>query len=286
MSEALGDVLIFSMVTLAGVVTFYPFFYVLIGSVSPITDLLQGRFLLYPSKLSFSAYAAVLRNDLLPTAYRNTIFITVVGTALSMAVSLMGAYVISRRYLPGRVIMTLYLVFTMLFYGGLIPTFLTVKAVGLLDTIWALILPSCVSVYNTIVLRNFFASIPDSLEESAVLDGARPFVVFTRITLPLSKAAIATISLFYAVSYWNAFFHAVIFINRRDLWPLQLLLRETLISGRMSELFPYVDADNLNPPTQVMELALIVVTIVPILFIYPFLQRYFAKGVLMGSLRE
>jgi putative aldouronate transport system permease protein len=232
-----------------------------------------------------SAYAAVLRTPLLPTAYRNSIFITVVGTSLSMAVTLTGAYTISRRHLPGRLGMTLFLVFTMLFYGGLIPTFLTVKAVGLLDTVWALILPTAVSVYNTMILRNFYMSIPDSLEESAVIDGARPFIVFVRIVLPLSKAAVATVSLFYAVAYWNAFFEAVIYINRRTLWPLQLLLRETLIAGRMSELFPYVDPDNLNPPTQVMELALIVVTIVPILLVYPFLQRHFAKGVLMGSLK-
>lgn len=283
-AERVGLGINFLVVTFLGFITLYPFYYIVIGSVAPISDLTSGRFLLLPSKVSFDAYGLVLKNPLVPSAYLNTIFITVVGTAISMFLSITGAYVLSKKYLPGRIPLTFLLVFTLLFNGGLIPTFLTVKAVGLLDSIWALILPTSVSVYNTVVMRNFFMKIPPSIEESVSLDGANHVTILTKIIIPLSTPVIAAISLFYAVTYWNSFFNAVIYINDRRLWPLQLVLREVLIQGRTDELMNLIE-ENINIPTEVIKRALIVVTVVPILMVYPFLQKFFVKGLVMGSVK-
>jgi putative aldouronate transport system permease protein len=213
----------------------------------------------------------------------NTIFITVVGTAISMVLTTLGSYVLSKKYLPGRKTITLFVVFTMLFGGGLIPFYMTVRSLGMIDTIWALIFPSAISSYNMIIMRNFLMTIPASIEESAQIDGARHFRILLRIYLPLSLPVMATITLFYAVGYWNAVFNAIIFLNKQDNQPVQVILREVLIQAR-SDLLQFEDF-RLNAPVETVKMALIVVTVAPIIMIYPFLQKYFVKGVLVGSIK-
>lgn len=263
-------------------VTVYPFYYVLVGSVSSVGHLMSGKFIWYPDTLDFGSYKRILWNSRTLNAYGNTLFIVLAGTAISMVLTTLGAYVLSKRYLPGRTAMTLFVVFTMLFNGGLIPTYLTVRAVGLLDSIWALIWPVAISAYNMVVMRNFLFSIPISLEESAQLDGASHMVILWKIFIPLMAPVLATITLFYAVSYWNAFFNATIYINSQEKWPVQMILREVLIQSR-SDLM--VVEDEAKLAAENMKMALVVVTVLPIIMIYPFLQKYFVKGVLIGSVK-
>lgn len=274
------DALIYLVLLFISLATLYPFYYIFIGSFSPITDLISTKLLLWPSSIDLNAYRTVLSNRLIPQAYKVTIFVTIVGTTLNMVFTIMGAYVLSKKFLPGRSAMTLMIVITMLFNGGLIPTFLTVKSIGLYDNVWALVIPGLISTYNMIVLRNFFMQIPSSLEESATIDGCSYTGTLVKIILPLSLPALATISLFYAVGNWNSFFNAVIYINKQDLWPLQLLLREMLLKSTNDML-----RDNNLPPTETVKMAMIIVVVFPILIVYPFLQKYFVKGMLVGSVK-
>ena len=264
-------------------VTLYPFWYICVGSVSSIAHILKGNFLIWPDGLSLEAYRFVLANPRIPNAYRNTIFITLVGTMISMALTTIGAYVLSKPYLPGRKVMTMFIVITMLFGGGLIPFYLTVRSLSLIDSIWALIVPTAISTYNMIIMRNFLMAVPASIEESAQIDGARHMRIMTRIYLPLSMPVIATVTLFYAVGYWNSFFYATIFLNKPDYQPIQVLLREVLILSR-SDLLQFEDF-RLNIPTETVKMALVVITVMPIIAVYPFLQKYFVKGVLVGSIK-
>ena len=282
-AEWLFDGMIWFVMFFVVLVTLYPFWYICVGSVSSIAHIMRGNFLVWPDQFSLQTYRFVLANPRIPRAYLNTIFITVVGTGISMVLTTMGSYVLSKKYLPGRKVLTLFVVITMLFSGGLIPFYLTVRAVGLIDTIWALIFPSVISSYNMIIMRNFLMTIPASIEESAQIDGARHFTILTRIYLPLSLPVLATITLFYAVGYWNAVFNAIIFLNKPDYHPLQVILREVLIMAR-SDLLLFEDF-RLNIPVETVKMALIVITVAPIIMIYPFLQKYFVKGVLMGSIK-
>ncbi len=264
-------------------VTLYPFWYICVGSVSSIAHIMDGNFLIWPDQFSLNTYNYILVNPRIPLAYRNTLFITVVGTGLSMVLTTMGAYVLSKQYLPGRRAMTLFVVVTMLFSGGLIPFYLTVRALHLIDKIWALIIPSAISTYNMIIMRNFLMAVPGSIEESAQIDGARHLTILTRIYLPLSMPVMATVTLFYAVGNWNAFFNAIIFLNKPTYQPIQVILREVLIMSR-SDLLQFEDF-RMNIPTETVKMALIVITVAPIIAIYPFLQKYFVKGVLVGSIK-
>ena len=281
--EWLFEIIIWVIMLFVVIVTLYPFWYICVGSVSSIGHIMKGNFLLWPDQFSLSTYRYVLANPRIPRAYMNTIFLTVVGTAISMVLTTLGSYVLSKKYLPGRKTLTLFVVFTMLFGGGLIPFYMTVRSLGMIDTIWALIFPSAISSYNMIIMRNFLMTIPASIEESAQIDGARHFRILLRIYLPLSLPVMATITLFYAVGYWNAVFNAIIFLNKQDNQPVQVILREVLIQAR-SDLLQFEDF-RLNAPVETVKMALIVVTVAPIIMIYPFLQKYFVKGVLVGSIK-
>lgn len=263
--------------------TLYPFYYVLVASITNIAHVMSGEILWYPKSIDFAAYEAVISNPLIPETYMNTIFITVFGTLISLVLTIIGAFVLSRRNLPGRNLFTMILVITMLFDGGLIPFYLTVNNLGLMNTRWALIIPLCGNVYNMIIMRNFFLTIPPALEESATIDGCGPVKTLIKIILPLSLPSIATIALLFAVYYWNSFFYGVMFIHSNKLWPIQVLLREILTQGRMQELM--VEENELNTPTETMKMAMIIITTLPILCLYPFLQKYFVKGMLMGSIK-
>jgi putative aldouronate transport system permease protein len=193
------------------------------------------------------------------------------------------AYALSRKYLHGRGIFNFIVVFTMLFSGGMIPSFILVQSLGLIDSLWALILPSAISAYNMIIMRNFFQGIPDSLEESAKMDGCSDWGVFFRIILPLSLPSIATISLFYAVSYWNTYQSAILYINDSAKWPIQVLLRQiVIVSSGMNADAASVDV---VPPAQSVKMAVIVVATLPMLIAYPFVQKYFVKGAMVGSVK-
>ena len=281
-ADRIFDIVNYTFMFLVILLTVYPFYYILVGSFSPISQIISGKVLLWPEEFRLAAYQTVLRNPLIPRSYFNTIFITVVGTFISMVLTLMGAYVLSKKYLPGRSFLTLMVVITMLFNGGLIPTFLTVKALGFGNTLWVLIIPSAITAFNMIVMRNFMASIPPSLEESASIDGASQFTMLIKIYIPLSMPVIATIGLFYAVGYWNAFFNAIIYLSDSNYWPIQVVLREALVAGRADNLLR--DSD-ISAPTETVKMALIIITVLPILFVYPFLQKYFVKGMLMGSIK-
>ena len=264
-------------------VTLYPFWYVLVGSFSSVGHLIKGGFVLWPDGIHLDAYAQVFRNDMIPTAYRNTLIITIGGTLLSMILTILGAYVLSLKNLPGRKFITMFFVFTMLFSGGLVPTYLVVSGLGLIDTLWALVLPSAISTYNMVLMRNFFQSVPDSLYEAASIDGENMVGYLFHFLLPLSGAAIATITLFYAVGYWNDYFKSLIYIRDNKLWPMQTVLRQALQTSQFNNMM-YEDAAQTLAPESLKD-AMIVVTVLPVLCIYPFIQKYFVKGVMVGSLK-
>ena len=271
------------VMTFVLVVTLYPFWYVVVGSVSSMAHLIKNGFVLWPDGLHLDAYEQVFRNDLVPVAYRNTLIVTLGGTALSMLLTILGGFVLSLKKLPGRVFFTFFFVFTMMFGGGLVPTFLVVSRLGMIDTLLALIVPGAISTYNMILMRNFFESVPESLYEAASIDGETlPGYVF-HILLPLSGAAIATITLFYAVGYWNDYFSSIIYIRNNRLWPIQTVLRQVLQTAQMNNMM-YDDAKKGVAPETLKD-AMIVVTMIPILCVYPFVQKHFVKGVMIGSIK-
>lgn len=259
----------------------YPFWYLIVGSVSSTAHIYSGKFLLWPDQLNLGSYQTMLSNGKVVRAFFTSLFVTIAGTAVSMTLTFMGAYVLSKPYLPGRTVMTMYLVFTMLFGGGLIPFYLLVKSVKLVDTVWSLIIPTCISTYNLIIMRNFLMTIPITLEEAARMDGANHFYIMTRLYLPLSAPVLATVTLFYAVGYWNSFFYATIFLNNSRYWTLQVLLREFINAASEAAL----DSANGAIITENAKMALIIITSVPIIVVYPFLQKYFVKGMLVGSVK-
>ena len=212
------------------VIMIYPFWYVVVCSFSSLSHIQNSTFILWPDGIHLESYQQVFRNELVPNAYLNTIFITVVGTVLSMLLTIIGAFCLSRRNLPGHTAMTAFVVFTMLFNGGLIPSYLLVRQLKMINTLWSVIVPTAVNTYNMIIMRNFFSAVPPELEEAATIDGASQRQYLLRILLPLSGASIATITLFYAVDYWNAYFYSLIYITKREMLPMQAILRQVLMT--------------------------------------------------------
>ena len=264
----------------------YPIAFVLGRSFMSEAERAVRPLALVPRDLSMSAYEFIFaRGSYVRSAYFITVSRTVVGSLSSLFFSSLMAYVLSRREYPIRVPVTFMVVFTMWFQGGLIPNFLLIRALGLTNNFLVYILPGLISAWNMLILRNFFMSIPDTLHESARMDGANDWTIFIRIVLPLSSAALATIGLFYAVSQWNAWFDAMMFNSRRSLWPMQLFLREIVVNAQAAT---FSDASSMSerlPPAESVQMATIVVATVPILCLYPFLQKYFVKGVMVGSIK-
>lgn len=270
------------------VICVYPILYVVFASLSDASALMRHGGLLWHS-LGFStdAYVEVLKNRMLLVSYKNTLIYLVVGTSISLVLTTMGAYVLSRRDVKIKKLLNLMVIVTMFFSGGLIPLYLTVRSYHMLDTIWAVVLPSAVSTWNMIVMRTSFQAIPGSLEESAIIDGAGEFTVLIRIVLPLSKAILAVMVLFYGVANWNSWFQAAIFLRDREMFPLQLYLREVLINSSTDAMMSGnagAAADRMAI-SETIKYATIVVSTLPILCIYPFLQKYFVKGVMVGALK-
>ncbi|MGZ0151108.1 carbohydrate ABC transporter permease [Kribbella sp. WER1] len=265
-------------------VVIVPFVGVISTSVAPNKQINEsGGLVLLPKSVNFRAYESLFAGGVVTRALLVSIFVTVVGTLLSLTVSCLLAYALSRPgFSAGRPIL-LVVLFSMLFSPGIIPLYLTVKGVGLLDSIWALIVPTMISAFNVVVLRAFFMNLPGEITESARIDGAGELKTFSYIVLPLSKAVLSVIGLFYAVAYWNAFFSALLYLNDSKLWPLQLVLRTYVIND--TQLGSAELGTELLPPQASIQMAILVVSIVPILIIYPFLQRHFAKGVLTGAVK-
>ena len=267
----------------------YPMWYVVMAAFSDPARFVSHTGLLWlPEGFSLSGFKMVLRTASIATGYANTIFYVVVGTALNILLSSMGAYVLSRRKLYIRRFLSLAIVFTMYLSGGLIPFYLTVRNMGLYNTRLALILPVAINTWNLIVMRTSMAQVPDSLEEAAKIDGANDFVILFRVILPVIKSTLAVMVLFYAVQHWNSWFNAMIFLQDRSKYPLQLFLREILLSGSMSDIAAGSTGEDVNNvlTMNMLKYCTIVVSTLPILCIYPFLQKYFAKGVMIGSVKE
>ena len=266
----------------------YPFMHVIFASFSDAGKLMQhSGMLFYPQGFSVAAYGEVLRNKMIAITYKNTLIYLLLGTAVSMILTVMGAFVLSRRDVMIKKFLNVVVVITMFFSGGLIPFYLTVKAYGMLDTIWCLILPGAVSTWNMIVMRTSFAGIPKGLEEAAEVDGANELVILLKVILPLSGAILAVMVLFYGVGIWNAWFNASIFLRKRELYPLQLYLREVLINSNTDSMLLNNAGSNTDRMaiSETIKYSTIVVTTLPILCVYPFLQKYFVKGVMVGALK-
>ncbi|MEC1291066.1 carbohydrate ABC transporter permease [Bacillus mojavensis] len=267
-----------------GAITILPFLYIIAGSFATEAELAQRSFFIFPKTFTLDAYRYVFSTPTFIRSMGVSIFITVVGTAVQLFFTFTMAYPLSKRHVKGRNLLLNLVIFSMLFSGGMIPTYLVVKSLGLLDSYWALILPMAINPFNLIIIKNFFQQLPRELEESAKIDGCSEIGVFWRIALPLSKPVIATFALFYAVGIWNDFFHALLYINDSAKWPLQMVLRQVTILSDLTA----TNGDTMQntiPPEQGIKLAVIVIATIPILAVYPFLQKHFAKGMLIGSVK-
>lgn len=270
------------LLSLIALATLYPFLYVLSASISSPEAVVTGEVLLFPKNLTIEAYQAVFAEKEVWSGYANTIFYTVVGTLTSMAFTICGAYALSKKRLFGRTFFNMLISFTMVFQAGMIPTYLNFRDLDLLDTRTGIILGFAITTYNVIILRAFFQSIPEEIEEAARIDGASEAGVLFRVVLPLSKAAIATITLFYAVSRWNGYFWAMILLKDTDKIPLQVLLNRLVVQMKPSDTMLMDSAFSIG---ETIIYATIIVAVIPIVIVYPFIQKYFVKGVMIGSLK-
>ena len=281
------DIMNFIILTICFLVVAYPLYFVVIASVSDPVEVNAGRVILYPVKASLDGYRRILEYESFFSGYRNTLVYTVVGTLVNMLVTVPAAYALSRKDLAGRNIVMMMITFTMVFSAGRIPEFLHIRNLGLIDTMWALILPTAVSTWNLIVARTFFQqSIPDDLLEAAQLDGATNAQFFVRIVLPLSKSILAVLILFYAVGHWNKYQDALYYIRTDDKRPLQLVLRSILFENSMGDMVE--DASNLAAQQRLGDLSkygIIIASSLPLMILYPFLQRYFIQGVMIGAVK-
>lgn len=270
--------------TAFSVIMILPFIYVIAGSFATELELATRDFFLWPRQFSFASYKYIFSTNTFVRSLFITICVTMTGTLVQLFLSVVFAYPLSRKNLQIRNIIMNFVVFAMLFSGGMIPTYLVVKNLGLLDTYAALILPIAINPFNLIIIKNFFQGLPVELEEAAKIDGANEVDILARVFLPLSKPMMATMALFYAVSTWNDFMNPLLYINDSSKWPIQLLLRQINMSASSSGALADYDPA-VVPPEQGIKFAVIIVATLPILFFYPFLQKYFTKGVMVGSVK-
>lgn len=283
------DVVLLVILGLLALITLYPFYQVLIISVSNTVSYAQHPLYLLPYEFDTLGYRTIFHDKAFFTSLGVTLFVTIVGTALNMLLSVAGAYALSRKTLIGRNVILSLIVFTMLFNGGVIPTYLVVKDLGLVNNIWVMVLPSAISTYYLIIMKNYFVSLPSSLLEAAKLDGANEVTILWRIIIPISMPFIATFFLFYAVERWNEWYQAYLYINKTEIQPLQIYLRNVLInmSNNLSSIAKQMmQSHTQRVSSQAIQMATIVVTTVPILCVYPFVQKHFVKGIMVGGIKE
>jgi len=284
----LFDIFNYALLALIGFVCLYPFLFVVFASFSDPSEFLKHDFVLlwWPKGFSLEAYELVFDADLI-TGYINTLIYVIGGTAISMVLTILGAYVLSRKNYLFKKPLTVVILFTMYFGGGIVPFYLWLQDLNLIDTRWAILLPMALSTYNMIVMRTAFSSVPDSLLEAAKLDGAGEFTCLMRIVVPLSKSTILVVMLFYAVARWNEWLPAAMFLRSRELYPLQIFLRETLLTSSADAMVATGgDSGSKLALSETIKYATIVVSTLPILVIYPFIQKYFISGMMVGGVKE
>ncbi len=295
------DACVYLFLSLVILVTLYPILNIFATSLSSSVAVERNLVTFYPRDLTWRAYEMIFENDIIPRSFMNSIWYTVVGTAVSLVLTLLMSYPLSKKRLPMRRFYTIILVITMFISGGLVPTFLLVNSLGLYDSFFAMILPGAISTYNVMVMTSFFRGLPDELEESAMLDGANDVTILLRIIIPLSTASIATIGLFYAVGRWNDWFSAMIYLKSTKKFPLPLILRELILENKLEDMMnlggnagnlgagknlSVMRDENMKTVTaDTLKYATLFVSMVPMMVIYPFVQKYFVKGVMIGSLK-
>lgn len=282
------DVVITVILGLMALAAVFPFYRVVLLSFADTASYANHPMYLLPYSFDLTGYKALVDDPMFFKSVGVTLFITVVGTSLNMVLSVMGAYVLSRRYLMGRKLFLNMIIFTMLFGGGLVPTYLVIKSLGLINTVWAMILPCGISTYYLIIMKNYFLSLPESLLEAARLDGANEYHILVDVVLPISLPFMATFILFYAVERWNEWYLANIYINKAALYPLQTYLRNVLMSmsNTLNDIAKQFMQDKGKVNTTAVQMATIVIATVPILCVYPFVQKHFVKGVMVGGIKE
>ncbi len=265
-------------------ITLYPFLFILSASISETGALGRGEVWLLPIGLNLEAYKLVMNDPKIWSGYYNTIWFVGIGTTINILMTTLTAYPLSRKKFGARNVLMMFIAFTMFFSGGLVPSYLLVKTLGMINTRWAIVIPAAISTYNLIIMRTFFESIPESIHESATIDGCPEFKILLRIFLPLSLPVMAVMVLFYAVAHWNSYFSAMIYLNDEDKYPLQLWLRKILIQYEQNDILHDI-TEGRDVVGQSVRYATIIVSTVPILLVYPFLQKYFVKGVMIGAIK-
>lgn len=283
LGEKIWQAIVYFILGILALLCLLPFLYVVAVSVTPESEVVRKGIVIIPESFTFLAYKEVFISHGIGQAYKITLFRTIVGTALNVLFTVLAAYPLSKKYLPGRSTFLIFIVFTMMFSGGLIPTYLLIRSLGLLDSPWVLIIPTLISAFNLVIIKGFFEQLPAEIEESARVDGASELQALWRIILPLSLPVLATISLFYAVGHWNSYFDAIVYLNDANLMPLQVVLRNILLNIASESAESMANSGTVSKFA--VQMAAVVVTTVPILIVYPFMQKHFTKGVLMGSIK-
>lgn len=284
--ERLFNVIVYAIAAVIIAIVMYPLLFVVSASVSDPARVLNGEMWLLPKGLTLEAYTNILHNERIWIGYRNTIIYAAAGTAINIVMTVLAAYPLSRPDLPGRKMLMLIITLTLFFGGGLIPTYLLVKELGMVNTMWSLIVPGAISTYNLIVMRTYFqSSIPWELQEAAHIDGCSNWRLLQSIILPLSKPILAVMVLFYAVGHWNSFFNALIYIRNEELYPLQLILREILMISQSDAIDGNVGLEDKILLAESIKYAVIIVSSLPVWIMYPLVQRHFVKGVMIGSIK-
>nr|WP_308628310.1 carbohydrate ABC transporter permease [uncultured Eisenbergiella sp.] len=285
MKDKVFKIITISVVVIIAACCLFPFLHVLAVSFSDKTAVIRGEVLLWPQSFKLSAYKAVFNNKGLMDSMWFTLILTVVYTVFSLIMTILCAYPLSYPGLKFKSPILLYILFTMYFSGGMIPGYLNIKSLGLLDTFWVLVFPTMLSTYNMILMKSFFQAMPRELEESAYVDGANDFVVLIRIVLPLSKAMLATIALFYAVSRWNGFMDAILYINDESMYTIQLRLRQMIQASQVSSMMEEIPEMKADLIAETIKAACMAFSMIPVMIVYPWLQKYFVKGVMIGSVK-
>ncbi|UKS26905.1 carbohydrate ABC transporter permease [Paenibacillus sp. HWE-109] len=280
-ADRMIDIFIYAVMLILCVVFLFPLLYVISVSLTPYTEVLKhGGYMIFPTKIDFEAYKTLFNDDAIPRSFRISLIITVGGTLISTLLTVLMAYPLSRKKLKLRSFFLLYVVFTMLFNGGLIPTYFVVQNLGLLNSVWAMMIPNALTAFNILLMKSFMEAIPEEIFESARIDGAKENRVLWQIVLPLSVPSLLTIGLFYAVTQWNLFFSAIMYITDTKLYPLQVIVRNIITAASIPNM-----SIEIVVPTMTLNMAAVVVSSAPIIAVYPFIQKHFMKGMLMGSLK-
>ncbi|TBL70569.1 carbohydrate ABC transporter permease [Paenibacillus thalictri] len=279
--DRIVNTLVYVLLGAIGLCALFPMLYVFSASVTPYSEVLKnGGFVIIPTSLTWNGYKQLFQQAAIPKSLHVSVYITVVGTLVNMVLTTLMAYPLSRKDLPGRGALLFTIIFTFIFSGGIIPTYLIVKNTGLLNTVWAMIIPNAIWSYNVLIMKSFFDQLPEEIYESAKIDGAKELRILLQITVPLSVPVILTLSMFYAVSHWNEFFQAIMYVSSRSLYPLQVVVRDILTQSASADV---TSADMV--PTLTLQMAAVVMASLPIILVYPLIQKHFTKGMMLGSVK-